>query len=237
MRPAVRHAALAMAMISARPLAAQQPFEGVITVQMREGQAGDMQYYVRQGAARVEMTGGRGRMIMITDPQKQTMYMVMPERQTYMERPLATPTGMVSKDAPPEPKIERTGRMETVAGLRCEHVTITTERGPADACMTQELGAVTPMMGGGMRGGMRGGAGGAGGGGTGGGWRGALSSQRDLGFPLKVVSDGQTVWEVTKVERKTLDASLFAVPAGYQPMQMPMGPPGGQPPQGRPPVR
>jgi hypothetical protein len=72
-------------------------------------------------------------------------------------------------------------------------------------------------------------------------WRTDLTGQQ-LGFPLKVVRDGQTVWEVTKVERRALDPSLFTVPAGYQETQVPMGPSGGRarggaPPAGRPPTR
>jgi len=63
------------------------------------------------------------------------------------------------------------------------------------------------------------------------------SRVRSVARSTQPVSDRQTVWEVTKIERKTLDPSLFTVPAGYQQMQMPMGPPGGgQPPQGRRPV-
>jgi hypothetical protein len=247
MTPAIRAAGLAfaaLAPLAVRPAAAQQPFEGVITVRTTgmQSQQQDAQYYVRQGASRVEMTSSRGQMVLVTDPQKQTMYMMMPEQKTYMERPLASPPGPVTKDAPAEPQVVRTGRTDTIAGFQCEHVTITTERGTADACMTRQLGAV-PAMGAGMRrgmGGQGGGAGGAGagarGGAMGGSWRAALDAQPDLGFPLRVENDGRTVWEVTKVERRTLDPALFTVPAGYQQMQMPMGSPGGQPPQRRPPV-
>ncbi|MFL5578775.1 MAG: DUF4412 domain-containing protein [Gemmatimonadaceae bacterium] len=248
MIPAIRAAGLAfaalapLAPLAVRPAAAQQPFEGVITVRTTgmQAQQQDAQYYVRQGASRVEMTSSRGQMVLVTDPQKRTMYMMMPEQKTYMERPLAPAPGPVTKDAPAESQVVRTGRTDTIAGFQCEHVTITTERGAADACVTRQLGAV-PAMGAGMRRGMGGPGGGAGAGagargGAMGGWRAALDAQPDLGFPLRVETDGRTVWEVTKVERRTLDPALFAVPAGYQQMQMPMGSPGGQPPQSRPPV-
>src|SRR5215208_5662687 len=186
--PAIRAAGLAfaaLAPLAGRPAAAQQPFEGVITVRTTSMQAQqqDAQYYVRQGASRVEMTSSRGQMVLVTDPQKQTMYMMMPEQKTYMERPLAQPPGPVTKDAPAEPQVVRTGRTDTIAGFQCEHVTITTERGTADACMTRQLGAI-PAMGAGMRRGMGGQGGGAGGGGAGarggamgGNWRTALDAQ------------------------------------------------------------
>ena len=40
-------------------------------------------------------------------------------------------------------------------------------------------------------------------------------------FPLKVSQNNATVMEVTKIERKSLDASLFAPPEGFQKMSMP----------------
>ena len=55
-------------------------------------------------------------------------------------------------------------------------------------------------------------------------WTGALRDQQ--GFPLKVTRvDGAAVMEVTKIEKKALDASMFAPPADYQKLEMPTGAP------------
>jgi len=52
------------------------------------------------------------------------------------------------------------------------------------------------------------------------------------GFPLKVTkSDGTVQMLATKIEKKSLDASMFTVPAGYTTMQMPAGMQQTPPPQ------
>jgi len=60
---------------------------------------------------------------------------------------------------------------------------------------------------------------------------GLSSAMAGGGFPLKYVkSNGETTMLATKVERKSLDAALFSVPAGYTQMQLPGAfVPGGKP--------
>ena len=41
-------------------------------------------------------------------------------------------------------------------------------------------------------------------------------------FPLEVYENGKKVYEVTNIDKKTLDESMFQAPAGYQKMDMPM---------------
>ena len=54
------------------------------------------------------------------------------------------------------------------------------------------------------------------------GWSSAFREQQ--GFPLKVSrAGGATIMEVMKIEKKSLDADLFAPPADYQKMEMPAG--------------
>jgi len=48
-------------------------------------------------------------------------------------------------------------------------------------------------------------------------------------FPLKWTGTHDS-WVATKIERKTLDPSLFAPPPGYTQMQMPAGMSGAQKP-------
>ena len=228
MRPTVRIAALA-AVAAASP-GAQQPFEGAITVRMSEMQQTDMRYFMRRGMVRAEITGRQGRvMTTIVDPRMQSMTMLLPEQQAYLRRPLTPPAGPITKDPPRAPTVVRTGRSEMIAGVPCEHVTIRGEAGETDACVTSSI-AQFPAMGVlGYRG--RGAA-------T---WRGDLNAQQ-LGFPLEVVREGRTVWEVTKVERRALDPSLFTGPAGWRETQLPLGPSDGRvrgsiPPGSRPPAR
>ncbi len=235
MRPSVRRAALAtVAATSAGASAgAQRPFEGAITVRMSELQQASVRYLIRRGMARAEMPGRPGQIVAtILDPQKQTMTMLIPDRRAYLRRPLVPPAAGLEAAAASAPStVERTGRMETVAGVQCEHVLVRGASGASDVCVAPSIGAF-PGIGNSMMG--RGRAMAAS-------WRTDLTGQQ-LGFPLKVVRDGQTVWEVTKVERRALDPSLFTVPAGYQETQVPMGSSGGRarggaPPAGRPPTR
>jgi hypothetical protein len=55
--------------------------------------------------------------------------------------------------------------------------------------------------------------------GAGAGWEGHIGAT----FPLKAVRNGEVMWLVTSVDKKSLDDSLFTVPAGYQKMGMPGG--------------
>ena len=40
-------------------------------------------------------------------------------------------------------------------------------------------------------------------------------------FPLEVYENGKKVFEVTGIEKKSLDGSMFEAPTGYQKMDMP----------------
>ena len=59
----------------------------------------------------------------------------------------------------------------------------------------------------------------------------ARELSRQGAFALRVAdTTGVAVWEVTRIEKKVLDAALFAPPHGYRRMEMPsLGrrPPGG----------
>ena len=100
-----------------------------------------------------------------------------------------------------------------------------------DACMAKGLGNFAPMGGPGMGGGRRGGsAGGPGGGGPPGGNPNGWARDMEKGmFPLKATRNGETLIEVLSIDKKSLDATLFAPPAGYTEMGGGMG--GGRPPQ------
>jgi len=221
-------AAFATAVLAA-PAGAQSPFEGTVTIRMssRTPQGvmnQQMEYLTRAGKVRVNLAAPAGMPVggasIIFMPAEKKMYMLMPAQSAYMEMimsdSLAAAAAKRAPGAAEEAKVVRTGKMETVAGLSCEHVQVISKTGTADMCVSKELGrfvnpndAVRP---------------------NGGAW------QRELGneFPLKVtMPDGSVPLEVVKVERKRLSNDLFTVPGTYNKLAMPAG----KPPTGRPPVR
>ena len=101
--------------------------------------------------------------------------------------------------------------METIAGYKCEHVTVTDDDGASvDVCVSSELGGfrmpaasnpTAPQKEAG--------------------WIAQIGS---TSFPLKVQKGGKTIMAVTAIEKKTLDATLFTAPEGYQSFSMPAMP-------------
>jgi hypothetical protein len=183
---------------------AAQGFEGAITINMtneNSGQAQVMTYVVKGGKIRIDVPGGTGGAVII-DPAAKKMQMLMTAQKIYVDVDMNTIGGQATS-APP--KITHTGKMDTVAGYKCEHVTVTAEDGDTDVCMAQGLGGF--MMP----------AGGRGGSATPSAWVKALG---EAGFPLKVEKAGKVSLEATKVEKKAIDASLFSVD-GFTKMDMP----------------
>jgi len=209
-------ASAAMAILTFRPAsaAAQGSFEGVVTFQVNAGPGGQqsMQYSVKGDKVRMDISAQGMQMFTLFDGATKTIDMVIPMRQMYMERS-AVDAHAMADSAVAANKIDWTGKKETIAGYECEHANITDDQGqPTDVCLAKGLGTFV-QMGGGM------GARGRGRGGMGGGWEGHIGQA----FPLKVVKNGQVEMEVTKIEKKSLDDSLFTIPKGFQKMGMPMG--------------
>jgi hypothetical protein len=195
---------------SAAPLAAQGTFEGVITMNVQDPRgtgSGSMQYMLRAGKMRVDFAAARAGvpMTVIVDPAARKMYMVMAPQRMYMERAI-TSEQLDRMTGHTKPEITKTGKMETIAGRQCEIWTATENGERYDACVAKGLG--TFFQGEGALIGR-------------GGW---LDELRDGAFPLRVKrGDGATLLEVTSIERKPLDAALFAVPEGYRKMELPAG--------------
>ena len=132
------------------------------------------------------------------------------------------------------PKVTATGKTETIAGYTCHHWLFGDQQN-TDICMAKGLGY---YGGGGQAGGI-------------------LEKLKNLGlgdkmkaqiaanpelakfveggaFPLKIaqIENGQskTIMEVTSIERKSVDESVFNVPADYKKVEIPgmMGPSGGK---------
>jgi len=227
-------------------------FEGAITARMFAGdQPMEIKYAIKGTRTRVETQlsqGGTQTGVMLMDVSSGTQTtMLMPKTKTYMtmgldEMALALagvnlPADVVNKrlsaldDASGDfRKVTSTGKTETVAGFTCQHWLFGDKQG-TDVCLAQGLGYF-------------------GGGGQSGGvfdklknlamgdkMKAQLAANPEFAkfveggaFPLKMakIEDGQskTVMEVTNIERKSLDDSLFTVPADYKKMEIPGMPTG-----------
>jgi hypothetical protein len=186
---------------------AQKQFEGAVTMEMRNDESGKVTpvtYYVKDGKMRADFETERGTMSMILDPAGGKSTMLMPAMKMYMENDLSKAIDK-AEEKQNDAKVTRTGKTETVAGHKCEVITVTSKDGDqADICAASDLG--TFMM---MR---RPGA-------PPPPWARGMENM----FPLKVTPKGQpTMLVVTKIEPKTVDASVFQVPADYKPMNMGM---------------
>jgi len=193
--------------VTAGTLAAQSTFEGAISMTLTgdNGKGNDVAYMMKGGKVRMEMGGGRGGpAVMIFDMAEKKMLMLMADQKMYMEQSVA---GAVDAAAAKggTATIKKTGNTETIAGYKCEHVLVTDKGETSDVCTATGLGAFR------MPGGGRGGPPKAES------WE---SGVGDGGFPLKVTKAGKVVMEVTKIDKKALDASLFAPPADYQKLDM-----------------
>lgn len=208
------------------------PFEGVISAKLFLGDNRmNVQYATKGARMRVETPlspGSAQTGVMLMDFSTGTQTMLLPQTKTYMNTNLGEMAGMMtSKNVEKDefPKLTSTGRTETVAGLTCQHWLIG-DKQDVDVCMAKGLGYF-------------------GGGGPTGGFleklknlalgdkmKTQIESNPELkkfaeggAFPLKMsqVENGQskTIMEVTNVERKSLDDSLFNVPSDFKKMEIP----------------
>ena len=201
----------------AAPLVAQSPFEGSVTLKMvgGRGEVRNIAYLIQGGKTRIELPGGQGAMIM--DPGSKTMLMIMTAQKMYMEMEMKPPVGLAKKKAAASGgTVLRTGKMETIAGYRCEHIETTDDDGAVvDAYLSTELGGFRmPMASGPMSPPKEPG------------WASDLGPN---GFPLKAQKGDKVFFEVTAIERKSLAPALFEAPSGFKKFAMPAMPKG--PPQ------
>jgi hypothetical protein len=201
-------------MLTAAPLAAQASFEGAVslTFTKNDGTPMLMNYLVKEGKIRTDLTGQRGeQMAMVFDHANRKMTMIMNSQRMYLERDLSEKT---SPSAPREgtahKAIVRTGRTEMIAGYRCEHITVTEDDGSViDACVTSELGGFTLALGGSPVSAPQ---------------QPSWVSQLGPIFPLRVKRGDKVILEVTKIEKKSLDRGLFEPPADFRKLDLPMVP-------------
>ena len=198
-------------------------FEGIVHFKDTRGgakgeQTAEFDYFTKANKVRIEMQRRDAQhAAIVMDPEGRKTIIIMAAQRMYMEFPMKEPTEAAAEaqSAAKGPTIVKTGKTDTVLGHTCEVVTIKTGHGESEICASKELGqfysqrSAQPGMG-------RHGT--SGGGENDYAW---AKEFRDKGFfPLRAVTkdeDGKEInrLEATKIEKKSLDASLFSVPEGY----------------------
>jgi hypothetical protein len=208
-------AAALLALIAA-PLAAQSAFEGSVsmTVTGDNGRSLPMTYQLKDGKMRMEQGASGQQIAIVMDMPAKIMLIVMTTQKMYMEREMPTAADVsAATGGTKTTTVTKTGKTEVVAGYKCEHITISSDDGATDACVTSELGAFMMPGSGSPMGPQR----------PASGWSASLDR---ASFPLKVQQGDRVIMEVTNIEKKSLDAALFAAPEGFQKLSMPAGMPG-----------
>ena len=150
----------------------------------------------------------------LSDPDK--IYMVNDKMKLYAVLDAKKTREMAESMKTKEPKytIKRLGR-DTVAGLSCENVLVTEEgkKSQFEACMSKEFmtGDFLKAMERGKRGGHD--------------FITALRNAGLEGYPIRMVTKdmdggGTMTYELTRVERRAVPASMFEVPPGYKETSM-----------------
>jgi hypothetical protein len=172
----------------------------------------DMVIVTKGGKLRVEVPSHDGQTAhSIFDPASKQITVLMESQHLAMQMPIpSTNTQVAAANAT---NVTRTGKHETVAGYDCEDWDITTADGKREStCVAQGLAFFDfSAMAGPTSGATRS-------------WAEELRDKN--AFPLRAVEydpAGKEIsrMEVTKIEKKAIDDSAFAIPPGYHVMNVP----------------
>jgi len=204
---------MALAAVSASAGVARAQFEGTITMRVNaeRGNPSDMVWSVKGNRARMDVSSAGGAMYMIREGDKTTM--VMPAQHMYMDQTMTATVSQEVRAKMDKADVQFTGRKETIAGYECEHVIVTgdEDKSKEDVCLAKGLGTfmmpANPM--------------GRGRGAQDSPMAGLMRKLDGAVFPLKVQKVGGPVeLEVTRIEKKSLDNSMFTVPSDYRKFDM-----------------
>lgn len=223
---------LACALLAPSALTAAD-FEGSVHMQLSSGKKSDgvqdMDYRLKGNLVRIDMQlkdksgkpdGAAPGIIM--DSVKQEVIILMPEEKMYMvsslkEAAAQADAGKRSGGKTPEVTMVKTGETEKILGYNCEKYIMKSDKLITNMWLTGELGGFMSLGSGasgmgGRRAGQQAQA-----------WEKALAG-KNL-FPMRVVGaslDGKENFrmEVTAVEKKSMPASDFTVPAGWEKLDM-----------------
>ncbi len=229
----MRFPVLLLPIALAIPLGAQS-FEGTIAMRISAPEGAMAVKYLIKGdhlamvltapASAGPIAGAEIRMV--ADPVAKTMTMLMPLPPGMAGggflppdtkgMKTVTPFGADTSHTETSYQFKKLGTSQTVAGMKCDDWEQTKDGITTRFCFATGIGRFSyPSLGGGMGGRGRGGAaapewskfaGGA------------------AGFPLKVwTADGKMAMEVTSIDRGSVPASTFEIPAGYVDLGAMMG--------------
>ncbi len=168
-----------------------------------------------QGAKAAPPTMAMTMLARKADPGK--LYMLNDAKKTYSVVDMSKAAEERGKTPKDSFTVKKLGT-ETVAGLSCQNVLLTSSKGmEIEVCAAKELAASGDWLASLNRRNPEGTS-----------WLGALKEQGIEGFPVRWLirkkgsTQPLTTMEVTHLEKKTLPASLFDVPAGYTQTQFAM---------------
>ena len=227
---------LPMAALAA-PLAAQG-FEGTVSMNIpaADGSINSMKYLVKGAQAAVIMTAGASmgpmagaeiRMIIDVKAGKTTMLIPLSGDMAAQFsgmgggnmkgiKQVIDLNQVAARADTTTPEVKALGTSQTIAGHKCNDFEVTANKEVTRVCLSTDMGSFTfPNMGGGFGGRGRGGAAAPG-------WSRLLATHP--GYPLKAwTTDGKVTFEVTKIEKGTVDQSMFEIPEGYMDLGGMMG--------------
>ena len=187
----------------------QDQFEGKVTFNVYDnGESHTLQYYVKDNKIRFDANeeGHQGQIVM--DQAAKQFMVIMPEQKMYMVMPIpdAKSYSDKSEGMSDDTKFVKTGETKEILGYTAEKWTYKDGDDEGEAWMTKDIGSLrffnNPMQ------------------------EDKPQWQKDLEgagyFPLLVLENGKKVYEVTNIEKKSLDETMFEAPAGFKKMDMPM---------------
>ncbi len=189
----------------------QSSFEGKVTMKVQsEGNSNTMNYLIKGNKMRMEFSGMGHTGVMIMDVANKKADMLMPEQKMYMEINMNDFKDL-AKDQAKDVDFKKTDETKTINGYDCVKWVYKSKDAHGDMWMTKDLGSFmmfnSPMGHSEQPEWMK-------------------TIQNEGYFPMLVTiydNDNKTTsqMEVTSVEKKSLDASLFTVPSDYKLFQMP----------------
>ena len=200
------------ALVAPAPAAAQS-FEGVISFEATANEiTSSFDYYVKGSQVRIVVgASGRQGAAVIIDSKKNLATMLVPGASMYMEFDLAAAAS--AKGNPPAEGIvlTRTGRTDEIAGQECEEFLASSQSMKAEVWAVAGFGTFmqfdpSPKSS-----------------------RPSLSLERKLAqqglFPLRMVvrdlsGKEQSRFEAKRIDERSLDSRLFAIPTGWKKMDL-----------------
>jgi hypothetical protein len=203
-RSVLAFACITLLLVCTAPPVIAQSFEGVVSVNATsERGTVPMTYMIKGDDARMEFEGRPGmKAVMLIIGKEKKSYMLMSQMNSYMELPSGEGEGTTKK-----PEITKTGKTQKLLGYACEQLVVKHGELESEIWVTKQLGKFVMFR-------TEGGPQQQSSGDT---WQESLAGGN--WFPLlattKQGEKERGKYEVTKIEKKELDASLFKIPDGY----------------------